>query len=1241
MKIVFVSLALASESIIQAMEEIKKEEGDIIELVYYFSHSIEEEEYDTLRVREDLRTADAVLIDLRGSGKACDMVRSVLPGLKNTVIVLVGASPGIMTLTRMGSFKTKGFMKERRGKKKQGEFDWDKTEKIMNMVEKAGKIVPMGIVRHARNWVHAIKYWTNGGKENLKNLLLMVAREYGNLKVSRPAPPIELPDYGIYHPELKKIYKKKDDYLKDYRFDPEKQSVGLFFYGGMHFDSSIVGVKAMIDQLEPHVNIIPVFSSGRKNLSAIREHFFDGETPAVDLIVSFHWFRVNTFASEDQEETLRLFKKLNVPLIHATPMYGREVKKWQESDMGLSPVEVMATVIMPEMDGFSQCAPCLGLKDREFEGRTMKTPVAIHERVETLTLRIRNWLRLQTLPNDQKRAAFIIYDYPPGESNIGSAAYLDVFASLKKILEAMEKEGYRTGEIPEERFQDLFLNTGAVNSGKWTSDEKKIKNSVKVGIKRYQDWFGRLPDQDLMTNEWGAVPGRIMSYKEVFFIPGIEIGNVFIGLQPSRGVHEEPEKATHDKTLPPHHQYVAFYKWLEHEWKADVCVHVGTHGTLEFLKGKEVGMSAHCFPDILIGAMPHLYIYHLVNPSEAMIAKRRSQAVIVNYNSPPFTMSDLYDQLAELEDLFGEYNEAALQHPNRAERVKDRLLKMAKEANFEGEDVDEIYDELIRMKRSIIPKGLHILDEDYDVEEEIDFIRFILRCDRGEAMALNRILCEKEGFEYEDILRNPSKTQNGKRYSTLLEEADTRGRALIKEAVKYGKLPDDPELLRTLRYGLNALEMLNKKEELKSLLLGMCGGFVPPNIGGDPIREPGTLPTGRNTYQFDPRLVPSEVAYVRGAEIAENTLKYYYGRHGSYPKSVAVILWGFETAKTRGETVGQILSYMGVRVVRRQNLWAPAIEVIPLEELKRPRVDVMVNICGFFRDMFPNVMQLIDQAVEEVSALDEPDHMNFVKANTKRLFEEIKRSGDEKTAGKLANARVFGPRPGEYGTRLINLIETSNWEDESELADAFIQSMNHVYTDNIHGKRVDGIYRKRLSSVGIVSQVRDTHEYEIGDLDHYYEFFGGLSKSVETVRGEKPEMLITDTSKEVILTESVEHAIRRGARTRLLNPKFIEELLKHDYHGAQKIAQRVEYLIGHAATTNRVDNWIWSEVSARYIFDKDIFARMTENNRYATAEIIERLLEANKRGYWKASDDELERLRDAYLELEGFIEEKL
>lgn len=1241
MKIVLVSLALASESIMEALKEIREKEGDILELIYYYAHSIEEEEIDPLQLREDLINADAVLIDIRGGGKAAGIVQSVLPGLKNTVIVLVGATPGIMGLTRMGSFKTESFIKETEGRKKRGEFDWDKTDRIMKMVEMAGKIMPVGIIKHARNWVYAIRYWMNGGKENLKNLLLMIAREYGKLKVMKPAPPVEHPDCGIYHPRLKKIYREKEEYFKDYQFDSKKESVGLFFYGGMHFDSSIKGVKAMIDQLEPDINVIPVFSSGRKNIESIKKYFFDNKIPLINVMVNFHWFRINTFASRNFEEAVILFKELNIPLVHATPMYGREVEKWRESEMGLSPIETMATVIMPEMDGFSQCIPCIGLEDRVFDKRKMKVSVAIHERVEMLALRIRNWLRLKSLPNHQKRVAFIIYNYPPGESNLGGGAYLDVFASMKKILEAMEKDGYNVGEIPEEKFHDLLLRKGTVNSGEWTALENTAKNCFHVTEKDYHNWFSAMPDQEVMISEWGLVPGRIMSYDKSILIPGIELGNLFIGLQPSRGVHEEPEKAVHDKTLPPHHQYVAFYRWLEKEWKADICIHVGTHGTLEFLKGKEVGMSKECFPDILIGTMPHLYIYHVVNPSEAMIAKRRSQAVIVNYNSPAFIESCLYDRMSGLEDLFAEYNEAFLQDPGRAERVKTRLLEAAKEANFETRDIDEIHDELIRIKRSIIPKGLHILDEEYEEKERINFVRFILRYDRGEIKSINRVFCEKEGFDYDKTFGSPSKRLNGKSCSKLVEEIEGKASELICKAVRNKILPDDHDLAKILRYGLDMLSRLDASREIGNLLRGMCGEYIPPNLGGDPIREPDVLPTGCNSYQFDPRFVPSETAYARGAEIAENTLKYYYKQHGSYPKGTAVILWGFETAKTKGETVGQILAYIGVRVIRKQSLWEPAIEVIPLKELGRPRVDVMINICGFFRDMFPNVMQLIDQAFEKISALDEPEDMNFVKANTRRIFEEIKDQENYKTAKKLANARIFGPKSGEYGTCLINLIETANWENESELADAFIQSMNHVYTDNIHGKRVDGIYRKRLSSVNLVSQVRDTHEYEIGDLDHYYEFFGGLAKSVETVRGEKPEMLITDTSKEIILTESVEHAIRRGVRTRLLNPKFIEELLKHDYHGAQKIAQRVEYLIGHAATTNRVDNWIWSEVSARYIFDKDIFARMTENNRYATAEIIKRLIEANKRGYWDASDDELERLRDAYLELEGLIEEKL
>ncbi|HPS91042.1 MAG TPA: cobaltochelatase subunit CobN, partial [Methanothrix sp.] len=356
--------------------------------------------------------------------------------------------------------------------------------------------------------------------------------------------------------------------------------------------------------------------------------------------------------------------------------------------------------------------------------------------------------------------------------------------------------------------------------------------------------------------------------------------------------------------------------------------------------------------------------------------------------------------------------------------------------------------------------------------------------------------------------------------------------------------------------------------------------------------------------------------------------------------STGVILWGFETTKTGGETVGQILGYLGVRLVKDAGSWAPRLDLVPLEELGRPRIDALVNICGFFRDMFPNIVLLLDRAFNLAACQDEPLEMNFVRKHSLQNRERLNCVGlDEKTVRKMANGRIFGPKAGEYGTRMLPLVEDSVWRAEEELAEVFIQSMDHLYAENLHAVKSDDIYRSNLSRIDLVSQVRDSHDREIIDLDHYYEFFGGLSRAVQMERGVAPEMLISDTTGEIVQTEDVQDVIARGARTRLLNPKWAEAMLKHDFHGSQQVADRVENMLGLAATTHAVESWIWSEIASLYIFDREMLEKLAQNNRYAAAEVTQRLLEAQSRGYWQATVEEMERLREASMEIEGRIEE--
>ncbi|MFP4417662.1 MAG: magnesium chelatase subunit H, partial [Chitinispirillaceae bacterium] len=1096
---------------------------------------------------------------------------------------------------------------------------------------------------HARNWTRIMSYWSHSGPENICNLLALVLREYCGVRVPQPSKPKVYPPFGIFDPLTGRTFTNILEYRKTVSGEIEKPFVGILFYGGMHFSQSLVPAKSYVKHLKDMgFGYIPVFSSALNNLQAIETFFLDGGKPIVDAVVYIQWFQLTTFSESKQADTIELLKRLNVPVFCSCPMFGRGIDKWRMSTQGLSPVEILTTVILPEVDGMIEPLPSCGLVEIEssaIEGKVMQVR-AIDENIEFACRRIKRWLDLRKKANADKRIAFVVYNNPPGEDSLGNAAYLDTFKSMELIFSEMAEVGYRVSDLPASSLHEHLLSNHLLNDPRWGAPEGSLKHAPSLDKQEYM----RLANTPVLTSEvadtWGTPPGSTMTVDGQMVLPIAQFGNICLAVQPSRGFHADPDKLTHDKTLPPHHQYVAFYRWLEKTWQADCIVHVGTHGTLEFLKGKEAGMSTSCFPALLIGTVPHLYLYHIVNASEAIIAKRRSLGTLVNYNSPSFMTGGLYDAFATLEELIGEYYEATSLQPQRAQRLEKRVVEEAARLNLNADSIVEIQEEVGLMKRSIVPKGLHTIGVDPDDDARITFAVFYLRTDRADHPSLHRLLAKRHGLTYESLLE-PSKASVQLPSDISLETIEREVTEIVTKAWHNGIFPDDIEQSHAVKTAITIAKRLSNGNELKALLEGLEGTYIEPGIGGDPLRNPDVLPTGRNSFQFDPRLVPSDEAIRRGAQIAENTLAHYYRIHGTWPNSTAVILWGFETTKTRGETVGQVLAYIGVRIKAGSNPYYKQLEIITPEELGRPRVDCMVQICGFFRDMFPNVMDLMDRAFAMVSGLDESADVNPIRTNTAKIEQQLAGQVTEETLKKIANGRIFGPRAGEYGTRTTTLIESGAWKNEEEIVDLFTSSMGHLYSGNLHGERNIDAYQARLDKVDVVSQVRDSHEYEIMDLDHYYEFFGGLSRTVESVRGSAPEMLISDTTKELIRTETVKESFNRGIRTRLLNPKWIDELLKHEYHGAQKISDRVEYLIGFSATTHAVDNWVYSAVTDRYVRDETMFKRMTNNNRFATEEVIKRLSEADRRGYWKATDEQRSLLKQRYLQLEGDIEERL
>lgn len=1241
---VFLINASASEMLAQGIELCYQQFGRLFDVRVFYVHEIDDGRMSPDVVRQCLQEADLVFLDIRGGGRALGLATSALGESHQPVVVLVGGSPDVMGLLRLGSFSLQAIMQRTAARPSSGEsrINVRHAQTLLKLVETGGDLFPLGQLRDARNWARAMRYWQHGGAENVKNLLQFIGRSYAGLPLPTPAAPRTHPDFGLYDLEGQRFFRNVNAYRRAVGYDAERPTIGLLMYGGLHFHQSTIPALAMARVLHEryHCNVLPVFAGTGYNLKAIRQLFLKNGQAHIDALVYFQWFQLTTFSGDAPDAGVKLLHALGVPVFDAAPLYGREVAKWQADIQGFSPVETLTAVILPELDGMIEPLPTAGLVEHASETiGTVKQVTPIPDRIDRMAARVHAWTRLRRLENAAKRVAVILYDNPPGEDNLGNAAYLDVCASLDVLLHSLSRQGYAIEGAPEPgAFPEYLLSHGLVNNPKWSGSAGA---GVRVSVAQYQEWLAALPVGTEISDVWGEPPGDIMVSQGSLRLPVVEFGNVLVGVQPARGYHSDPDKISHDKTLPPHHQYVAFYRWLEEVWKPDAIIHVGTHGTLEFLQGKELGMSAHCWPEILIGNTPHLYLYHVVNASEATIAKRRSLGTLVSYNSPAFTTAGLYDAYADLEARIAEYTEAQTLDPSRAERLAQAIADCAVELNLAGASVAVIHEELTRMKRSLIPRGLHVIGDYVTDEQRIDFATLLLRNDRDGAPSVFRLLLEQRGYAYDTVLAQPLQVDASGNLIDVLALVEVDVRAMIVTGLMQGKYPDDPTLRRSIQDACAHALHLDADGELRQLLAGLDGRYIPPGLGGDPIRTPEVLPTGRNSYQFDPRLVPTTDAMQRGRAIAENTLQAYVAAHQTYPRSTAVILWGFETTKTRGETVGQILAYLGVEIDDSGSPYAKRLKLIPLETLGRPRIDCHVQICGFFRDMYPNVVELLHRAFVLASNAEETDEVNAIRQHTREIAGGLRATHGAETAHALAAGRIFGPPPGEYGTRTTHLIETAQWQSEEDIVRLYARTMSHLYTDRLHGAPCPEVYQERLARIDVVSQVRDCHEYEIADLDHYYEFFGGLSRSVESVKGVVPMMLISDTTREVIRTEAVGDALNRGLRTRLLNPQWIDGMLQHDYHGAQQISDRVENLIGFAATTHAVDNWVWSAVTTRYLEDQTMFERLSANNRFASEEILKRLFEAERRGYWQASEEEMAILRQRYLQLEGMIEGKM
>jgi len=1183
----------------EAVEKIKEEYGNIVEIRKIYFDDYENPDVSLEPIEKEIDSSDIILVDIRGDIRVGRELPKMLEGKDKTVVVLVAGSQHIFALTKMGKFRGERIFKPEREK----EFNvhtYIKAKKFSELTKKLGKFLPAVMLKDMRNWVLAQEYYAEGDVENLKNLILFLLKNYSGVReIKKVPPPKSHPPYGLYIPKLG-ICEDLEEYKIKMRYDASKPTVGVLLYGGMHFADTKPIADALYECLKNNVNFMFVFSKVEYNIEAINKYL-----KGVDLFLNCQYFRIHggPYGGEP-EPTYDFLQKADVPLLIGLRAYETEIEKWKESKQGINPLEIVLGITLPELDGAIEPIFVAGLQSFNDPALgKVKQMKILEDRIEKLGNRIKNWLSLRRKPNSEKRIAIITYNYPPGEENLASAGYLDVFESMKVFLEKLKGRGYNV-HVPEESLKDFFLSSGVINSPNYIQ-----KAGIRIPTDKYISWFKTLPDtvQKEVVEHWGDPPGNIMVDKDCILIPGVILGNIFLGVQPSRGVHEDPDKAYHDKDLPPHHQYLAYYLFLQKEFSADAIIHFGMHGTLEFTKGKEVALSSECFPDILIGDIPHIYYYWIGNTSESTIAKRRSYAICISHALPPMKTSGLYEEYIILEDLLNQYEK------NKDEKTLEMIKDTAKELHLPLEP-RELRKELYKMKRRLIPHGLHIMDKKPTKEELLDYLLGVLRIDR-EYPSILKLVAKEEGLDWEEV-----------KDTRMADEIETKAKETIREI-----LDDKEPRWLPKEYGAfvrNIVERIQKLKESENLLCALEGRYIFPARGGDPIRDPDVYPSGRAMYAFDPRLIPTVAAEVRGRKAADLLVDSYLKKYGRYPESVGIVLWGFETMKTGGDTIATTLSLLGVRIKHKKSPWFKELEVIPLEELGRPRIDVVITICGIFRDTFGTHIDLINRVIEMVAKLDEPLEKNFIRKHYLQNEKELK---------DFALARIFGPSPTEYATSMRTLVESSSWKDEKGLVKSYDDSMSYTYFKGII-ERNEQAFSNILKTIDIVTQERDSTEYEVTDLDHYYEFLGGLSRTVQDKRGEKAEVMVIDSTEEDVVVEDLKIAIERATRTRTLNPLWIEGMLKHDFHGAKKIKDRVEYLLAFAATTDKVENWIFDEVADRLIFDEERRRRLQSNNPYAAMRIAELLVEAERRGYWKTEEERLKRLRDIILNMEDIVE---
>jgi magnesium chelatase subunit H len=1181
-----------------------------------------------------------------------------------------------------------------------------------------------------RTWTNVSTYWNHRSIGNAANMFKLILREHGGMPQLHVDPVQELPNMGFAHPDAPRFFSKPDEFEKweksrakelgkqgaksterraqsgEHRAEsahPVTVSPGhpvtpsplgkLTQHSVLSTQHSPVGTVAVLS-FRAHIlsgthyhndvvraleaaglRVIPIFVMGIEGHVVVREWL---GRMGVDLIVNTMGFPLvggpagSTKAGLTVAVARELLSKLDVPYIVASPLFVQDEDHWREH--GVGPLQATMLYSLPEMDGAIAPVVLGGMRGSEIG--------TVPDRLDRLAQQALGYIRLRRTANKEKKIAVVVYNYPPNQGNTATAALMDVPASLIALLDQLRAAGYNVGEYPRDPQTMARCIAGSIApEPELPPGHPPLPPQITANRDQLYAWV-RPGDQDRIAARWGAFPGDMApAGRDAVRLGGMQLGNVYIGVQPAIGMPGDPMRLLFDKENTPHHQYALFYRWLQQGFGADAVVHMGMHGTAEWMPGVQLGVTDQCWPDQLLGTLPNFYVYPINNPAEANIAKRRGYATIVGHAIPPYGRAGLYKELQVLKDLLEEVREQTSDSRRQTadESAPDDHLSVQAEAIFQkiallnldaelaqrpdesfSAFVSRAYAYLRDLENTMITDSLHVLGSAPPAEEQRTLIIEALKISRDGQPGLGDLMLTQIA------VRSASTAEAPQSYTELLALARTGNPAalalrdqveaacseFVERAVfKHERLDSIVKAIAPAAHGepfsllhsacsvlaTNGRDMLtalqDNTQELDFLLKGLNGGYIPAAPGGDLIRDGmAVLPTGRNIHSLDPFRVPTDSAFARGVKIGEALIEAHRAENGgAYPETIAQVLWGLDAIKTKGEAIGTVLGLIGALPVKDGQGKIGRYALIPLSELGRPRIDVLMTVSGIFRDTFAGTMDMLDRLVREAADADEPESMNFIRKHVEAQVA----SG---TPREAATARIFSQASGTYGTDVDEAIEGSAWEERQELEDLFIKRNGYAFGGKQEGMARPEVLRGLLGTVARVAQEIDSVEYGLTDMQHYYGYSGALKAAAERATGQQVPLSYVESFTAETKVQSLEQVLRVEYRTKLLNPKWYEGMLKHGHNGAAEIAHRFTYMLGWSATTDAVDNWVYDKAAETFILDDAMRARLEAANPEAVRNAIGRLLEASSRGLWQANEDTLDRLRELHADLEDQLE---